>query len=253
MTSLLDRGPRLTCLLSFSDKADLRVYEQFSLKETPIRFLLLILIISTVAWVSMLSRVGSELSASATGAFCFTYCPVACGFLYLYTSWIFQSKSLFCAQSRVFSVFDEFLIQNISMIGNSIILMGIFGFGAVALLHDYDSNSDSHDTLEMVLNYRNFASVIVYPVFFPLHSYWINLIMIPFVVLINVLVSEETPMFTQVLVLFCLVLYFVTIGAKKRFLLHMELASVKEDLSNSESEVKEAKIATLDMHHMIGT
>jgi hypothetical protein len=254
---LLEKGSHLTFWLTFKDDSLTRRHEEYAMTETPLFVLLVMVCLATIHWVAMISALGSEMSLwPSVGIICAFVLFRFSGFLYCYTVWIFQAKRVI-SQSSTLTGFNQFVIRNIRYIGNAFILTGAIACGLASLFQDYnpDNNDDNKlAQLSTLLQYRNFASLLIIPVIFPIHSFVISLLVIPLFVLVSVLSASSTPfVLLHFLVPFALVLYFIQIGNKKRFLIHMELEETRDFLAVAEANVQRTEAETTDMHHMIGT
>mmetsp|Transcript_27450 Transcript_27450/g.46395 ORF Transcript_27450/g.46395 Transcript_27450/m.46395 type:complete len:716 (-) Transcript_27450:271-2418(-) len=231
--ALLDKGPHLSLWLGFHDEETVRQYEEFSLRETPLRVVLAVLILMSLSWVAMMAKTAASsaggVSAMSVGAMWIILSPVVLGYLYLYTAWVFQSNQVVNGHSpRPIHVFNQYCIRHISQIGNAIVLLTALSL--ILLQCKLESIFD-----DAGLEYRNFAAVMV---------------LLPADLMTS---STNSPHFAQLLVLLGVVLYTIDSGNKKRFLLQTELARAKTALTESQEEVERVKMATIDMHHMIGS
>lgn len=230
MTSLTDKDPHLSYLLEFHDEDNQKRYQEFSMRESPLLIVFGILILTSLSGETIMGKTDSEMSAMSVGAMWIILSPVVLGYLYLYTAWVFQSNQVVNGHSptRPIHVFNQYcIIRHISQIGNAIILLTALSL--FLLQCKLDSIFD-----DAGLEYRNFAAVMV---------------LLPVDLMTS---STNAPHFAQLLVLLGVVLYTIDSGNKKRFLLQTELARAKTALTESQEEVERVKMATIDMHHMIG-
>mmetsp|Transcript_34227 Transcript_34227/g.63874 ORF Transcript_34227/g.63874 Transcript_34227/m.63874 type:complete len:725 (+) Transcript_34227:93-2267(+) len=252
MTSLTDKDPHLSYLLEFHDEDNQKRYQEFSMRESPLLIVFGILILTSLSGEIIMGKTDSEMSAMSVGAMWIILSPVVLGYLYLYTAWVFQSNQVVNGHSSVITSLNRFCVKYISHIGNAIILLTAL---SMFLQCNLDSSSQPGDSLETGSGYHNFAAVLVLlPVLFPLHSYWCNVVAVPLALAMSLMTSStNAPHFAQLLVLLGVVLYTIDSGNKKRFLLQTELARAKTALTESQEEVERVKMATIDMHHMIGS
>ena len=146
---------------------------------------------------------------------------------------------------------NNFLMNNISSIGSALVLYNVLSFGAASLLLDGQADHDSERITSEVL-FRNFVCLAILPVLFQCHSFAVSLLVIPLAMVVSVLTTSHTSLFLPYVLPISIILYFINVANKKRFLLHVDLEDMKCALVVAEEENVRIAAQTTDMHHMIG-
>lgn len=255
--NLVEEDPQLSFCLCFNDGVLSRRYEEYTMQETPLSVLMVMMILSSLTWTVTLFSVGSELSLLSTVAMCFTYTPFILGFLYCYTVWIFQTKREVSIISTLMTSFNQLAIKNICFIGSAMVLLNSICFGVTFLLHNNDNsihNDEGQDTISSIVEYQNLFNLVIIPVMFPIHSYVASVVVLPLCFLVALFSTSNTPplAIAQLLASIAVVLYYINIGNRKRILLNLEFEETKSALVQAEDKLQRIASQTTDMHHMIG-
>ena len=122
--------------LTFEDMELRKLYKEFTMNEVPVFALVIILMVSSMGWMSLLSSIVTEMSMGWTFFVCLCYClSVLFGFVCSYAIWIFKIDQV-KACSPMWTSINEWTVSRLLYCGMATIIMTAIGFGSASLLVD---------------------------------------------------------------------------------------------------------------------